>query len=613
MKTIKSYFSIIIVGIVCGLTACNDGFMQQIPETSLTVEGFFKSTADLQTYINGLYNDGNLYHKGWYEDAQSDNVTINTSDNDMFRWLLTDQRTVNNAGGWGGWGSLRSINVMLTNLQNVNGSEEDINHFVGIARYFRAWFYIGKIESYSDVPWIDRPLSTTDEQLYETQTPRAEVVQHVLEDLDFAARWIKADMNNKTRVHKYCALALLSRFALYEGTFRKYHPELQLASTANELLQKSVAASEELMNCGQFEITGYGATDLSGESLPGVTGALGFRSLFTVLDLAPNKEIIHWRQSDVDKTAIHRLNNSDGLMAPSSAYYSLSRSLQESFLTKDGKPYSTVAGYATKTFTEVFADRDPRFAETFAYPGIYDERDGDKLYHVTKPYRGGYDCSKYFPRDASRAMKWNRDNLGQMSGLPVYRLGEVLLNYAEAKAELGQLTDDVINRTVNVLRDRVGMPHFDPAREVDATLQSLYPNITDPALLAIRRERRVELAGEGFRLTDINRWYAGKVMELDISKQGVYVPALPYVYDVTNDGRPDFGLAASENQKTDADITWLYPGASGTDFYLENGTSGYIRNVDDQNRRFDEPKDYYRPIPINQIVLNPQLKQPYGW
>jgi hypothetical protein len=593
-----------------GLAACNDGFMQQIPETAITVEGFFKSTSDLQTYVNGFYNDANLYHNGWFEDAESDNVTVNTMDNEMYRWLLNDQRSADNAGGWNNWGSLRSINVMLTNLQNVEGNEAEINHFVGLARYFRAWFYIGKIETYSDVPWIDHPLSTTDEQLYQTQTPRTEVVQHILEDLEYAAANVKDDMGNKTAVHKYCALALLSRFALCEGTFRKYHPELQLAATANELLQKSIVASEQLMSSGLFEITGRGTTDLSGESVPGVTGAEGFRSMFVVLDLAPNREIIHWRQSDVDRTATYRLNNSDRLMAPSSGYYSLSRSLQESFLTKDGNPYSTVTGYASKTFSEVFVDRDPRFAETFAYPGVYDEAGGIKLMHITKPFRGGYDQVKYFPRDASREMKWNRDNLGQMSGLPVYRYGEVLLNYAEAKAELGQLTEDVINRTVNLLRDRVGMPHFNPSREVDATLQSLYPNVTDPTLLALRRERRVELAGEGFRLMDISRWHAGKVMEMDISKQGIYVPQLPYVYDVTNDGVPDFGIAASEAERTDDNVTWFYP---GTDFYLDNGASGYIRNVDDQNRRFDEPKDYYRPIPVNQIVLNPQLKQPYGW
>ena len=580
MKTVKLYFLLIACA---GMASCNADFMQQIPQTAVTVEGFFNSTSDLQTYVNNFYNDGTLNTGGWFGDLQSDDVTVNTNSDDvMFKGLLNDQLLPENAGGWDGWGSLRSVNVMLTNLDRVVGSEADINHLVGIARYFRAWFYIGKVEAYSDVPWIDKPLSTTDEQLYLAQNPRAEVVQHIFEDLDYAAEWIKPAMGDRTKIHKYCALALLSRFALHEATFRKYHSELNLASTAAELLQRSIAASEALISSGEFEITGIGATDLSHESLPGVTGAEGFRNLFVVLDLSSNREIINWRRNDVDRTAGAVLNPSDRLMAASRNFYSLSRSLQDSFLTKDGKPYSTVAGYATKTFTEVFVDRDPRFAETFAYPGVYEVRDGAVLYHVSKPFRGGYDQVKFFPRNANREMKWHHDVLGQMNGLPVYRYGEVLLNYAEAKAELGQLTADVIDRTVNVLRNRVGMPPFDADREVDATLQSLYPGVTDKTLLALRRERRVELAGEGFRLLDINRWNAGKVMEMDISKQGIYVPSLPYVYDVTNDGVPDYGIAASESAKTDASVTWVYP---GEEFYIENGTSGYIRNVDDQNRR----------------------------
>jgi hypothetical protein len=58
------------------------------------------------------------------------------------------------------------------------------------------------------------------------------------------------------------------------------------------------------------------------------------------------------------------------------------------------------------------------------------------------------------------------------NGLPIYRYGEILLNCAEAKAELGELTPEVINRTINLLRDRVSMPHFDANSEVDATLRS---------------------------------------------------------------------------------------------------------------------------------------------
>ena len=590
------------------LASCNNEFMQQIPETSITPEGFFKSVSDLEMYVNGFYTDGNLYSGGWYDDSQSDNVTINTNDNEVYRCILSDQRSADNAVGWSSWGSLRSINVMLANLEEVVGNEADINHNVGVARYFRAWFYIDKVQTYSEVPWVDRPLSTTDEALYAAQQSRAEVVQHIFDDLDYAVTWIKADMGNKTRVHKYCALALISRFALYEATYRKYHPELELSSTAGELLQKSIAASEELMNSGQFEITGAGTTDLSGESLPGVTGAAGFRSLFISFDLSSNKEVIQWHQYGENKGGA---NMSDLLMTTSgSDKYSLSRSLQESFLTKDGEPYSAVAGYDRKSFAEVFVDRDPRFAETFAYPGINSLTNGVKVSHTPNPQRGGYSQGKHYLRDYNRDT-YAGSSLGQYNALSLYRYAEVLLNYAEAKAELGQLTADVLDRTVNVLRRRVGMPAFDAAREVDATLRSLYPDVSDAALLALRRERRVELAGEGLRLQDLNRWYAGKALELDISKQGIYVPPMPYVYTVPGTDNIGFGIAATQKSKTDANVKWYY--LDKEEFYLSGAGSGFIRNNGDNDRHFDEPKDYYRPIPRQQVILNPNLRQPYGW
>jgi hypothetical protein len=582
--------------------------MQQIPQTSITVEAFFTSVSDLEMYVNGLYTNSDLYSGGWYDDNESDNVTINTNDNEMYRWILNDQRSAENAVGWSSWGTLRSINVMLANLDRVIGNEADINNCIGIARYFRAWFYIDKIQAYSDVPWIDRPLSTTDEALYAPHTPRAEVVQHIFEDLDYAVEWIKPNMGNRTIVHKYCALALISRFALYEGTYRKYHPELGLASSVNELLQRSIAASEAIMNSGQFDITGVGTTDLSGESLPGIVGAEGFRNLFISLDLSSNKEVIHWHQYGYNIG----VNMSDLLMTTSGwDKYSLSRSLQESFLTKDGTPYSTVAGYDKKSFTEVFVDRDPRFAETFAWPGINQEVSGVQSFHTPNPQRGGYSQGKHFMRKHIRNETYAGASLGQYNGLAIYRYAEILLNYAEAKAELGQFTADVANSTVNRLRNRVGMPPFDAAREVDATLQSLYPNVTDKTLLALRRERRVELAGEGLRLTDINRWYAGKVMEMDISKQGLYIPSLPYVYTVPGRNSVGFGIATTQSEKTSANVRWYY--LDKEEFTLSNTSSGFIRNNGDNDRHFDEPKDYYRPIPLKQTQLNPNLIQPYGW
>jgi hypothetical protein len=592
---------------VAGFFACDNNFLERVPQTNVTVPAFFKSVADLELYVNGLYN--NQIPGGTFNDYNSDNVTIRQGE-EPYASKLFGRLTPDNAGGWNDWGNLRSINLMLNNMDDVSGDEADINHFRGIALFFRARFYRDKVYHYSDVPWYDKVIESNEtDLLYKTQDPRALVVEHIMADLEYAVANIKTDMGNRTRLHRYAALAELASFCLYEGTYRKYHSELGLASTANAFLQRAVSASEEIMSSGHFEITGVGTNVTVGA---GIAGSDGFRALFSSLKLSDNREMIWW--AEYGRTPYDRRHGADDLMAMSTNRYSLSRSLQESFLTKDGRPFSTVPGYATKEYGEVFVDRDPRMSETIAFPGIHElnTETGIPSYHVTVPGRGGYDQSKFFYRFFDGDAK-TTDNLGQFTGLPIYRYGEILLIYAEAKAELGELDATAIDRSINQLRDRVGMPHFNPAVEVDESLRTLYPNVTDNQILAVRRERRVELACEGRRQGDIYRWGAGSLFKAAVSKQGIYVPQLPYVYDVTGDGKPDRGIAANAASHTADDVVWYDLDDPDVLFYLENGTSGYIHNIDDGSRRFEEPKYYYDPIPKAQIVLNPQLAQPYGW
>jgi hypothetical protein len=596
------------VALTGGFAGCDDEFLDRVPQTSVTVPAFFKSTSDLELYVNNLYHS--MMPGGVYDDRTSDNVTF-WQDSEPYVNKLFGRLSSDVVGGWSDWGNLRSVNLMLTNLDDVSGSEADVNHYAGIAHYFRARFYIEKVKAYSDVPWYGEVIESNDEEsLYKTQDPRAAVVDNIMADLEFAAAHIKADMGNRTRIHKYAALAELSRFALYEGTYRKYHSELGLASTANRFLERAVSASEEIMNSGQFEITGTGAVVTLGES-GNIYGSTGFRSLFSSSKLDGNSEIILW--AEYGRSPYFRNNLADVLTAMSRNFYSLSRSLQESFLTREGKPYSTVAGYATKEYADVFIDRDPRMAETFVWPGLHEtNNDGSTIVHIGSPGRGGYRQSKFFCESTDLNLKTN-DVTGQFTSLPLYRYGEVLLNYAEALAELGRLGAGEIERSVNLLRNRVGMPPFNAAAEVDDALKALYPDVSDNTILAVRRERRVELAGEGLRQSDIYRWGAGKLFEADVSKQGIYVPGLPYVIDVTGDGTPDYGIAANADSRTSEVEQWYDLDGSEIYFYLENGTSGYIRNKNDEARSFEEPKYYYDPIPKVQITLNPSLNQPFGW
>ncbi|GAB6394171.1 MAG: RagB/SusD family nutrient uptake outer membrane [Bacteroidales bacterium] len=577
--------------------------MDRYPKTSITEGGFFQNADDLKSYINGLYNDGSLLSSGSVNDYESDNVTIYSMSSDtwtMLKGTLSDAT----AGGWSDWGSLRSVNFFLQNAGKATGNEADINNYIGIARYMRAWFYIKKVQTYSDVPWTNKALASDDPDVYKPSDPRTLVVDSILSDLEYAVNNISADMGNKTRIHKYCALALLSRFCLYEGTYRKYHPELGLESTATRFLERAVSASEEIMNSGVFSIGSADLEDLGN----GITGSKGFRALFQSQDLSDNNEVIQW--CDFNKqyrsVGVGRIKVDFGL----------SRSLMETFLTKDGKPFTSTGGYETKPYVEVFKNRDPRMAETGVYPGY---NNVDQTFGNPTPTYGGYPQLKFYPRDPT----WRQSSDAAWEGIVIYRLGEVLLNYAEAKAELGQFTAGDADKSINKLRIRVGMPEFNAATETDNALKEQYPTVSDNNILAIRRERRAELACEGFRLLDLNRWYAGKLF--GEPAQGIFIPALG-AYDVTGDGIEDIAILQRPGEETPiaslpddvkARLSLQYleeANGAPTQFYLENGTSGHVMFTTDKGgRKWEEPKFYYRPIPLTQIVLNPALKQVFGW
>ena len=215
----------------------------------------------------------------------------------------------------------------------------------------------------------------------------------------------------------------------------------------------------------------------------------------------------------------------------------------ETILMEDGTPYTNQAGYETNLFVEEFESRDPRLYQTFAYPGwelintdTYAQGAGIYVQQLTKNF-SGYHQLKGFVNDTDVSVQNNID-------VPVLRYAETLLVFAEARAELGELTQADLDLTVNVLRDRAGMPHLTISPAADPILQQQYPLVSGPqanALLEIRRERRVELALEGFRFDDLMRWHAGKLIENE--PEGLYFPGLGK-YDLTGDGIDDLLIGA---------------------------------------------------------------------
>ena len=586
--------------------SCKKEFLDRFPQSDVTKETFFNTPQDLETYSNTFYE---YLGYGW-DDINSDNISSysGSGEVDVLVRGSINQSNVDSWGGWdrGAWAPLRRINYMLDNVGKTTGDAAAVRHYIGIARFFRAQFYMNKLERYSDVPWYNTALATNDESLYKARDPRTLVADSILNDLNYAVENIKPDEGNRTRVSKWSALALLARFGLREGTWRKYHAELNLSGDYTRFLERSVWAAEQLMASGRFSVhnTGKGGED--------------YRALFVSTTLSGNKEAIQWMDF---QQSLGVGNNTHVVLGWT---WSLSHSLASTYLMKDGTPFTAQPGYATKDFVNIFVNRDPRMAETIAPPGFSPNLDGKP--YIAKPNLGGYDQVKFFPRNPSQRQGW----VANFSALPVYRYAEALLNYAEAKAELGNITQDDIDKTINLLRSRVQMPALSIAAanaQPDAMLADQYPNVTGAMkglLLEIRRERRVELACEGLRYPDLMRWKAGK--RLEDAQAGMYVPGLGAL-DVTGDGVQDIAILASPKDESPIaglpddikkNLSKFYlkdENGKDNNFYLKNGTSGNIHFIRDrdQPRVFVEPKYYYRPIPQEQLLLNKNLKQIFGW
>lgn len=603
MKPLKYMLTI---GASLFMVACNDSFMDRYPQTSISEENFFQSVQDLDTYANGLYEIIRVNT----DDLYSDNISTST-DGSEFENLLRGRVNEYNVGGWTNvgvpssvngshtdWGTLRKCNVLLVNGHRVQGDQAEINHYMGIARFFRAWFYFSQIKRYGFAPWYSKPLQVSDvDLLTKGQDSREVVVDSIMKDLQFAADYIQ-ETESRTRISKWAALTLMARVALYEGTFRKYHAELNLQETANAFLEKAKSITEEIMNTGVFEITGKGAQ--------------GYSDLFGYDKLAENKEIILY--ADYDK----ELGRGHTAYTVYNWKWHLSRSLADSYLKLDGTPVSLDPSYEKRPFTEIFENRDPRMAETIMPAGW---KDADDYYpKLPNPTYGGLAQIKFYPR----TVETYGSNSQSYNDLPIFRYAEVLLINAEAKAELGTITSDDITATVNKLRSRVGVKQLDMNNIMDdPTIAAQYPNVVgDKAkvILEIRRERRVEMACEGLRVEDLMRWNVGKLLEGPY--EGMYIPSLGKL-DITGDGLPNIAIFRTpadndltEEEKKKMNVYTLFD-ANGKEqgIYLSEGDKGYIRFVKNINMpiRFISPKYYYYPIPYKQVQLNPNLKQPVGW
>ncbi len=594
----KYIFSLALVAML-GFSACDDS-LNLDPKDRVSESDYFNTETDLQMFTNPFYNN-----------LLKDEIYKKQSDVYVRRDLSTEMRGGSDrvmpkkgGGGWS-WTDLRRMNTLLARADKCP-DEAAVTKYKAVTRFFRAYFYFDKVVRFGDVPWYDVELGSSDAALYNARDSRELIMTHMIEDIDFAIANLpekNAEKSVPYRVTKYAAMALKSRFCLFEGTYRKYHGLNIEGHDYKYYLDQAAAAAKTLIESGQYKLytTGNPNSD--------------YINLFAAENANMDEYILAIKY---DYAMDIRHNATAHATMPTQGSPGLTRKMVNTYLMKDGTRFTDKVGWQEMFFTEETMNRDPRLAQTIRTPGY--KRIGQT--EVSAPDLSssvtGYQIAKFVQNPSDYSNQVGRPDMSACD-LPVFRYAEVLLNYAEAKAENGTLTQQDLDISINELRDRVGMPHLFMSyanSNPDAYMASEetgFANVSGDnkgVILEVRRERAVELAIEGFRWNDLMRWKAGPCINQPIT--GMYFPG-PGEYDLSGDGVADVILYAEGTARPDAPA-----GVSvfeiNKDIKLTGGNKGYLNAHRDVVRTpFNEGRDYLYPIPPAERSLNKNLTQNPGW
>lgn len=541
----KNTYIIIALALLTAV-ACNDDYLDKQPLDKISDNNFWKTATDVELYANQFYPflfDARL---AWYNlDNFSDNQT--PSSRNAYTWGEYTVPSTN--GGWGknDWLQIRACNYALGRVESMTPDPAVLRGEAEL-RFFKTFFYFEKVKKFGDVPWLTSNLNPDSPELFLPRDPRELVIERMLSDIDFAIANLPPT-SDQDRVTKYAALALKADISLYEGTFRKYH---KVVGGHEDLLKIAATAYEEIIDSGLFSIYSTGNPDTD------------YFDLFVQYELKGNPEGILVQRYITDKR-MH--NNVRQLGEPYTGY---NQDFVQSYLCTDGLPIALSPLYqGDQLFGDEFLNRDPRMAQSIYHTERpYNIAKDGTVYHKPMPeFQNNYCPTSYFILKGYSPYEVDRLPGTSTTDDFIYRYGNILVSYAEAKAELDECTQEVLDNSVNLLRDRVGMPHL----SVDVGfVDPKWPEWevpVSPLINEIRRERRLETCAEGARWDDLVRWKAGKLLENIKTVQGAT--------------DPDTGQ-----------YRVLYPAYS--------------------TREWND-KLYLYPLPTQELSLNPSLTQNPGW
>lgn len=583
-----TYQFIVLTMLATGFFSCTK-FLDRVPQDKVSQETFWQTTDQLNAYILGVYDwlpavQSNGALGPFIEDVNSDLMTKGTRST----WLNGENNVTPPTGGLWDWSRIRQINIFFDNCKKCTDAFPLWKQTYGEACFLKAYQYHYMIRNFGDVPWYSSEVTMSDKaNLYKARDKRSVVVDSIMALMDKAIVNLSLKSSvGVNRINVESALILKSRIALYEATWAKYHKGYPEASDvdASKLFAKAIEAFTQFKTlvgpfAGKLYSTGNPDQD--------------FFRLYNRYNLGPVEEVTLSRRSTVALTAYGLSGNNVQYVNMGGAAFTTS--WVSKFLTKQGTSVDNLTAYTKKgaaSLKELATMLDSRFSQTIFIPGFQmmplAASAGLPVYYTVPPMTNSnfnYNCATGFQP------KFGYDDgvAADAAVNPVFvqnvifRIPELMLNYAEAYVELNGTYPD-LSDNIDLIRTRVGMPTLTSVKPVVGSWWPDYGYPVSDALATIRLERTVELAGDGYRTNDWMRWRAHKLFDGKRPKGFIFDPA-----DYTN--------PPVSNPLLDADGR-LDP--------LKVSLGG-------NNYTFSAGRDYLMPIARDQLMLNKNLKQNPGW
>ncbi len=526
-------------------------------------EQVFGSPANVQYVLNDFYGTFGSVTSAYSGDSGTD---IFSASQLGVRFRSTYDATIPGAD-WGEWDDIYALNYTLERLNSSASSAlspSTKKDFIAQVKLLRAEKYYDMIKSYGDVPWIDKVIGPTQTDYeHKDRDSRDVVLKHIIDDLDEAIANITTTSPDATCVSKEVALFVKMRICLYEASFRKYNDINSSVKgskfsnyTVNDLYKLAADAAKKIIDGGKYELIS------------------NYRDLF-LSEKLQTKEVILGAQTAANIRGSQNYYFAySGIAEPRS----FTRQFINTYLMKDGTPYTNKSGYATDSWKDEFTNRDPRLALTVRYPGY--EYDGAVAIPDFACSKLGYQvrkCVYDHPAETSGLVPDEKDK-ANLNSSPLMRYAEVLLSYAEAKAELGEMDNTIWAQTVGAIRKRAGITGSSlttvPTTVDNYLKTNFYPDVTDAAIMEIRRERAIELCLEGLRQDDLLRWGCGKLLA-SAPWTGINFDAIDAPVDLDGDGADDvcfYTTAAGKSAGETAGVQTVDVSGDNVLTYIKNGS-----------------------------------------